>query len=155
MRSTPIARCWLREMLKPGLRHSSAELLPHGPAFVLLDALHDYGDEHASGHVDITPQSLFFEASRGVPCWVGVEYMAQAIGAYAGIVRRQSGQPIEIGLLLGTRRYHCALAYFAPGTQLTVRAEQLVHDAGGVAAFACRSEEHTSELQSLMRNSYA
>src|SRR3546814_13023940 len=96
MRSTPIARCWLREMLKPGLRHSSAELLPHGPAFVLLDALHDYGDEHASGHVDITPQSLFFEASRGVPCWVGVEYMAQAIGAYAGIVRRQSGQPIEI-----------------------------------------------------------
>src|SRR3546814_3669781 len=102
--------------------------------------------------------------------------MAQAIGAYAGIVRRQSGQPIEIGLLLGTRRYHCALAYFAPGTQLTVRAEQLVHDAGGVAAFACsihvagrelaraeikafqpddRSEEHTSELQSLMRISYA
>src|SRR3546814_6855481 len=65
IRSTSIARCWRREMLKPGLRYSIAELLPHGPAFVLLDALHDYGDEHASCHVDITPQSLFFEASRG------------------------------------------------------------------------------------------
>src|SRR3546814_10571290 len=28
-------------------------------------------------------------------------------------------------------------------------------DAGGVAAARIRSEEHTSELQSLMRNSYA
>src|SRR3546814_11297231 len=89
-------------MIRPPPRSTRTDtLFPYptlfrSPAFVLLDALHDYGDEHASCHVDITPQSLFFEASRGVPCWVGVEYMAQAIGAYAGIVRRQSGQPIEI-----------------------------------------------------------
>lgn len=123
--------------MQTGLSYSVAELLPHGPSFMLLDALHEYGAEHASCHVDITPQSLFFEAEHGVPGWVGVEYMAQTIGVYAGIVRKQGGLPIEIGLLLGTRRYHCTAAYFAPGAQLTVRAEQLVRDASGVAAFAC------------------
>src|SRR3546814_8563844 len=33
--------------------------------------------------------------------------------------------------------------------------EDDLHDALDFASFLCRSEEHTSELQSLMRNSYA
>lgn len=129
-----------------GRSYPVAELLPHGPGFLLLDALHEYGVEHASCQVDITPQSLFFEAGRGVPGWVGIEYMAQTIGVYAGIVRRQAGLPIEIGLLLGTRRYECTPPYFAPGTQLIVRAGQLVRDASGVAAFACSIHSAGREL---------
>ena len=39
--------------------------------------------------------------------WVGLEYMAQAIGAYAGYTARLRGEPVRIGYLLGTRRYEC------------------------------------------------
>ncbi|MGH8445999.1 MAG: 3-hydroxylacyl-ACP dehydratase [Solimonas sp.] len=124
-------------VLELGLAYSIAELLPHGAGFVLLDALLDYGAEHASALVTIGRQSLFFEEGRGVPGWVGIEYMAQTIGAYGGIVRLQAGQPVAIGLLLGTRRYHCDADYFSAGTRLTVRAEQLVRDTSGVVAFDC------------------
>ncbi|WP_028081069.1 ApeP family dehydratase [Solimonas soli] len=120
-----------------GRPYTIAELLPHGRGFTLLDSLLDYGEEHASCGVTIGAGVPFFEAGRGVPNWVGIEYMAQAIGAYAGIVRLQRGDAVEIGLLLGTRRYACERAYFAPGERLTVRAEQLVRDSSGVAAFAC------------------
>lgn len=133
-------------MLELGIAYSIAALLPHGPGFLLLDALLEYGAEHASCLVEIGPQSLFFEEGHGVPGWVGIEYMAQAIGAYAGIVRTQAGLPIEIGLLLGTRRYACSRAMFAPGTRLTVRVEQLVRDGSGVAAFACTIHDGNEQL---------
>src|SRR3546814_5437370 len=41
------------------------------------------------------------------------------------------------------------------GDRLDVIAEQPRYDAGDTAKFQVRSEEHTSELQSLMRISYA
>ncbi|WP_028007442.1 ApeP family dehydratase [Solimonas flava] len=131
---------------EPGHVYAIAELLPHGPGFLLLDALLDYGADHASCTVHVTPRTRFFEAGRGVPAWVGVEYMAQAIGAYAGIVRLQSGLGVEIGLLLGTRRYRSAVPYFADGSTLVARAEQLVRDASGVAAFACTLSDGDREL---------
>ncbi|WP_020647753.1 ApeP family dehydratase [Solimonas variicoloris] len=134
-------------MLALGHAYTIAELLPHGPGFTLLDSLLDYGHEHASCSIDIGPQTPFFEAGRGVPNWVGIEYMAQAIGVYAGIVRRQAGQHIEIGLLLGTRRYRCEQAWFTPGSRLVVRADQLVRDAAsGVAAFRCQLHDGEREL---------
>ena len=132
--------------LELGQPYAIAELLPHGPGFLLLDALLDYGHDHARCLVEIGPQSLFFEPGRGVPGWVGIEYMAQAIGAYAGIVRRQAGLPVEIGLLLGSRRYTCPQPYFAAGTRLEVAAEQLVRDASGVAVFACSVHDGEREL---------
>lgn len=123
--------------MRDAASYTVAELLPHGPGFTLLDTLLDYGEEHASCGLTIGPGSLFFEEARGVPSWVGIEYMAQAIGVYAGLVRLQRGEPVEIGLLLGTRRYACTRPYFAEGERLTVRADQLVRDASGVAAFSC------------------
>lgn len=124
-------------MLETGISYRVADLLPHGPGFMLLDALHDYGDEHARCTVGIGAQTPFFLPGHGVPAWVGIEYMAQTIGVYAGITRLQRGLPIEIGLLLGTRRYEVSRDWFAPGTTLDVRAELLVRDGGGVAVFRC------------------
>ena len=124
-------------MLETGIAYRVAELLPHGPGFMLLDALCDYGDEHARCAVGIGAQTRFFMPGRGVPAWVGIEYMAQTIGVYAGITRVQRGLPIEIGLLLGTRRYEVDRDWFAPGASLDVRADLLVRDGGGVAVFRC------------------
>lgn len=132
-------------MLALARPYAISELLPHGAGFRLLDTLLDYGQDHVCCSATITPQAPFFVIERGVPGWVGIEYMAQAIAAYSGIMRRQSARPIELGLLLGTRRYHCSLPYFTDGTQLTVYAEQLVRDAAGIVVFRCSLRDQFAE----------
>ena len=121
--------------------YSVAELLPHGPSMVLLDRLVDYGADFATCELTIGPSSRFFEAGLGVPGWIGIEYMAQTLCAYIGIVRKQAGKHIQIELLLGTRSYECARPYFATGTKLRIRAELLMHNPDGVCAFACEMRD--------------
>lgn len=117
-------------------RYTPHQTLPHGPGMVLLDELVDWSTEHAHCALTIRPDSCFFEPGRGVPGWVGIEYMAQCIGVWAGIQRLEAGQPVLIGLLLGSRSYDVPTD-FPEGQQLSVRAELLVRDATGVGVFAC------------------
>ncbi|TJY58287.1 3-hydroxylacyl-ACP dehydratase [Sinimarinibacterium sp. CAU 1509] len=118
-----------------------ADLLAHGPGFMLLDHLSACDAETARCLVEIRPGIPFYEADAGVPGWVGVEYMAQTIGVHAGWLRLQRGLDIVPGLLLGTRSYDCEAAYFAPGTRLNVVAELLVTDASGVGVYRCTIDD--------------
>ena len=85
------------------------DLLPHSGPMVLLDRLVAADDESLCAEVRIRADSLFF-VDGGVGGWVGLEYMAQAIGAFAGYRARLRGEPVRIGFLLGTRRYECNAA---------------------------------------------
>ncbi|MFA5938398.1 MAG: hypothetical protein WC809_03490 [Sinimarinibacterium sp.] len=122
---------------KPSLPRPGA-LLPHGPGMTLLDEVLQLDDEGATCLVRIHPQARFFEPGRGVPNWVGIEYMAQAIGVHAGHLRTQLGLSVEIGLLLGTRAYDCNHAWFRDGERVQVRVELLVRDGEGVGAYDCK-----------------
>ncbi len=118
-----------------------ADLLAHGPGFVLLDHLRACDAESARCDVEIRPGIPFHEAGAGVPGWVGIEYMAQTIGVHAGWLRLQRGLGIVPGLLLGTRSYDCEAAYFPPGSRLNVVAELLVTDASGVGVYRCTIDD--------------
>jgi len=118
-----------------------ADLLAHGPGFVLLDHLTACDAECARCDVEIRDGIPFFEPGQGVPGWVGVEYMAQTIGVHAGWGRMQRGLGIVPGLLLGTRSYDCEAAYFPAGARLNVVAEQLVIDASGVGVYRCTIDD--------------
>jgi predicted hotdog family 3-hydroxylacyl-ACP dehydratase len=111
------------------------ELLPHGPEMTLIDRLVEYTPQRSVAKVTITERSRFVEAS-GVPAWVGIEYMAQAIAAHAGYEARLSGEPPAIGFLLGTRAYRCELSAFPLGATLTISIAPLVADAK-LGAFEC------------------
>ncbi|MEQ1439710.1 3-hydroxylacyl-ACP dehydratase [Fontimonas sp. SYSU GA230001] len=115
-----------------------ATLLPHGPGMMLLDDILQLDEAGATCRVRIHPRSRFFEPGRGVPNWVGIEYMAQTIGVHAGHLRTQLGLPVEIGLLLGTRAYACDHAWFRDGEHVHVQVELLVRDGEGVGAYDCR-----------------
>ncbi|HUS24285.1 MAG TPA: 3-hydroxylacyl-ACP dehydratase [Candidatus Binatia bacterium] len=130
-------------MSRPYTPHQA---LPHGPDMVLLDRVLDWDAEHARCSVAIRRTSRFFEPGRGVPGWVGIEYMAQCIGVWAGIQRLEAGQPVIIGLLLGTRAYEFSCEYFTEGQQLAVEVEMLVRDSTGVGAFACVLRDDTGVL---------
>jgi len=113
------------------------ELLPHAGKAVLIDAvLSDSADAiRVAAHVSAAHP--FFVAGEGVPVWVGIEMMAQAIAAHAGLQARREQRPPNAGMLLGTRKFEAEVPYFREGATLEVRAEREFGDTGGIAACAC------------------
>lgn len=113
-----------------------SELLPHDPPMVLLDRVTAYSESALTAEVDIGRDSLLC-GETGVPGWVGIEYMAQAVAAHAGYRGRLEGRAPVIGYLLGTRAYHCALPEFPKGETLQVHVESLFVEME-LGAFECR-----------------
>jgi predicted hotdog family 3-hydroxylacyl-ACP dehydratase len=112
-----------------------AELIPHTGPMILLDRVIAFDEDSLSA--ELVVRSGLFGDDRTVPAWVGIEYMAQTIGAYAGMKARLAGEPIRLGFLLGTRRYSGNAAEFKVGTALTVHVEKIMQD-DRLGAFECR-----------------
>ena len=113
------------------------ELLYHRPPMVFLDEIIESGPNFLVAGVHIRQGIPFFEESSGVPAWVGLEYMAQAVAAFAGMRARTSNKPIGLGLLIGCRRYSSNSASFPPGTRVKVRIQELASEENGLGSFDC------------------
>ena len=122
--------------LKPGFTYTPAQTLPHSGDMRLIDAILGYDAESVRCRVRVRRDSPFCEAD-GVPAWVGVEYMAQAMGVYSGIELLQRGEQPRIGLLIGTRRYDAIVPAFAIGADLEVSARVVLWDEENLFAFDC------------------
>ena len=121
--------------LPTGCPWEVADLLPHAEPAVLLDAVVALDDMSLSATVTIGPRSPFRQ-DNGVPAHVGIEYMAQACGAFSGARARRAGQMPRLGFILGTRRYHASRAWFADGERLVVTVN-LVYLDEEVGVFDC------------------
>jgi predicted hotdog family 3-hydroxylacyl-ACP dehydratase len=84
--------------------------------------------------------------AQGMPAWVGVELMAQAVSVFSSLELRAKGLPPRIGLLLGTRSFETRVAYFPIGANLNVRAALTLRDATGLGVFACSIQSQGSSL---------
>lgn len=116
--------------------YSVAELVPHSGRMSLLTRILDYDDDWLSAEVEIKTDSMFAD-EFGVPSWVGLEYLAQAIGAYAGLQERLHGGTPKLGFLLGTRKYTCTKEYFSVGSILTIKVIKNLQAENGLSAFDC------------------
>ncbi len=67
--------------------------------------------------------------------------MAQAIAAHAGYLARQRGEPVQVGFLLGTRRYVCSVPLFPVGSVLHVHVQRALQGDNGLGAFDCRIDD--------------
>ncbi|MFI4967105.1 MAG: 3-hydroxylacyl-ACP dehydratase [Gammaproteobacteria bacterium] len=114
-----------------------AELLPHRGSAVLLDAVVEDNADDIRARVRIGPQHPYFEPGRGVPVWVGIELMSQAIAAHSGLSSRRSKAPPKKGMLLGTRRFEAATAYFMEGAELLVEARREFGGDNEITACVC------------------
>jgi predicted hotdog family 3-hydroxylacyl-ACP dehydratase len=103
---------------------------------ILLDKVVEFNDEKLVAEMTVRDDGLFGK-HKSVPSWVGIEYMAQAIGAYAGIKSILAGEPIRLGYLLGTRRYSSNVSDFIVGTALTVIVKVIIQDEK-LGAFDCQ-----------------
>lgn len=116
-----------------------ADLLPQAPPMVLLDAVAAHDADGLCAVVRVRPETRFFRPGLGVPAHVGLEWMAQACGAFAGLRARAAGETVKLGFLLGTRRFTATTPWFVAGECLTVRVTRVYED-DGMGAFDCRIE---------------
>jgi predicted hotdog family 3-hydroxylacyl-ACP dehydratase len=86
--------------------------------------------------VTIRPKCLFFQADRGMPSHVALEWMAQACAAFAGSEAIDEGRPVKVGFFLGTRDFRADRRWFAAGERLYVRARLAYRD-DEMANFNC------------------
>ena len=124
-------------MSVPESRYNLDDLIPHRSTMSLLDAVLDAGPEGLTATVTISSGSAFFDGGC-VPAWVGIEYMAQAMAAFAGLEKQRVGETVKIGFLLGTRRYETAREVFHEGEKLRVDVERLYQEDSGLGCFAGR-----------------
>jgi predicted hotdog family 3-hydroxylacyl-ACP dehydratase len=120
-------------------------LLPHAGPMVLLDRVISVDEDSLLAEVCIRSDSLFCNGG-GVGAWVGIEYMAQAIGAWAGYTAQLRGEPVKLGFLLGTRRYECRRPIFLLGSVLRVHVQRLFQNENGLGSFECSIDDEEGRV---------
>ncbi|AZF40614.1 3-hydroxydecanoyl-(ACP) dehydratase [Pseudomonas sp. R1-43-08] len=114
-----------------------AELLPHAGDMILIDQVLSFDEEQVHTRLTVKPGGLFNRADGSLPAWVGIELMAQSVAAYAGCRARQQGLAVELGFLLGTRKFECNVEHFPVGTELNIHGLRSLEDDNGMGVFEC------------------
>ncbi len=110
-------------------------LVPHEGRIVLIDNVLEYSSMGIVCDTVVRDDGLFGDA-EAVPAWLGIEYMAQTVAAYSGMQCHLAGQPINVGFLVGTRRYSSNISEIKVGSYLKVQVNKLYEDQG-LAVFDC------------------
>lgn len=138
------------------VEYSVAELVPHSGKMSLLSTITGYGEDWLEAEVHINADSMFVDEcsahspSIGVPTWIGMEYLAQAIGAYAGLQQRLQGGKPKLGFLLGSRKYQCSSDYFALGQVLKLRVQREIQAENGLSVFECQLQGEAVEASATL-----
>ncbi|HMB57059.1 MAG TPA: hotdog family protein [Arenimonas sp.] len=121
------------------------DVVPHRGAMLLVDRLIFCDDDNVVVEADVGAGNQFAD-DTGVPAWVGIEYMAQAIAAWAGYRALARQETVKLGFLLGTRRYTCARSVFAFGLRLRIEGHRELFGENGLGLFACRILDGDEEI---------
>lgn len=116
--------------------YSFESVVPHTGTMVLLDQIDYWNEQELQASVTVRADAPFAD-ERGIPAWVGIELMAQSIGAFGGCRARHNGKPVKIGFLVGSRRYTCSQSYFPIDAQLEVQVKEIIHGDNGLCVFEC------------------
>lgn len=130
-----------------------ASLLPHAGNTILIDEIlaHDADSLTARTVVKPGPYSL---PDGSLPPWLGLELMAQAVGAWAGCQARLAGTAVKLGFLLGTRRYDCHADSLPAGAVLTIPVKRGFIDDSGMSVFECELRDGDRLLAAARLNVY-
>jgi predicted hotdog family 3-hydroxylacyl-ACP dehydratase len=113
------------------------DLLPHAGDMILIDEVLGFGEEEIHTRINVRAGGLFNRPDGSLPAWVGIELMAQSVAAYAGCQARMKGEPVELGFLLGTRKFECNVEHFPVGSELLIHAQRSLQDDSGMGVFEC------------------
>ena len=86
--------------------------------------------------------------------WAYLEIMAQAIGALAGALALDAGEPVRLGYLLGTRKLTLHQSTLPLPVTLRVEAQESTRDSTGFGVFDCRLYHGDTLLAEAALNVY-
>jgi predicted hotdog family 3-hydroxylacyl-ACP dehydratase len=112
---------------------------------LLLDRVVEAAELRIVCEVAIQVDSPFCSGAA-VPGWVGIEYMAQAVGALAGWRAMEKRLPVKIGFLVGTRHYRSHVPQFRVGDVLRVTADAELMPDEGLAVMRCTLHDAAGTL---------
>lgn len=127
--------------------YSIERVLAHEAPMILIDKLVAYSEDSAQCEVTITQQSACYDASlNGVPAYVGIEYMAQSIAAFAGANDIDAGRQKRVGFLLGTRKLTLNTPQFTLNDTLTITVQRIYQEDTGLGVFDCKITKNDDSL---------
>ena len=112
-------------------------LVPHRGAMAWLDRVLACDEDGVLAEARVRDDHPLL-ADDAVPALAGLEYMAQAIAAWAGARALARDEPARPGFLLGTRRYQARQDGFPLGSLLRIEARRELFGDNGLGLFACR-----------------
>ena len=140
--------------LRGGALPAIEAVVPHRGSMLWLERLVAAADDVVEASATVPPGAGYLDAEPGMPAWLGIELMAQAVAAHVGLRGWRDGKPMKPGVLLGCRRYHSKVASFAPGAQLRVAARLAYRDESGFGAYDCTIADQHAELASATLKVY-
>jgi len=115
----------------------AGRFLYHEFPMAILDRVIEVGTDTARCSCRVGDDNPFFIPNVGVPGWVAIEFMAQAIAVSAGARAALAGKPPPIGLLLGTMAFSSSISAFLPSCEYEATCNIVVRDGEGLGAFDC------------------
>lgn len=122
-------------------KYNISDLLPHRPPMQLITDIEsvDFDAQKLIARVDITTNDLMYDENiGGVPSWISLEYMAQAIGCFIGAADRAKdpNSVPGVGFVLGSRRLSVNIPAYIAGQSYFVHVCGLFCDKN-IANFDC------------------
>ncbi|KAA2285955.1 hypothetical protein [Arenimonas fontis] len=112
-------------------------LVPHREPMLWLQRVLYCDENQVLAEAVVGEDHLLLDGGM-VPAFAGIEYMAQAIAAWAGARALSRGEAVKPGFLLGTRRYRASCPGFHPGQCLQIEGRRELFGENGLGMFACR-----------------
>ena len=129
------------------------DLIKHRRGMLLVDRLVSYNLSEVVVEVVLKEDASFLNKDY-VPAWVGIEYAAQAVAAWAGLQAIHDDKEAKIGLLLSCRRYKSTRPRFMLGEVLNVHAREEFSD-GQMGAYSCSIyDEAGKEVVTVSLNAF-
>jgi predicted hotdog family 3-hydroxylacyl-ACP dehydratase len=112
-------------------------ILPHRGTMLLLDSVSAFDDETLTAHATVRSDAWYADAAGGMPAWIGVELMAQAIAAHVALLAMRDGGKARPGVLLGSRSFQAHQPAFARDARLSIEVKELLRSEEGHGAYEC------------------
>ena len=112
------------------------ELLAHRPPMLLLDTLVSVDADGSCCEMTVSQSTPFLNEDSSLPGWIGIELMAQAIAVWGGWQSKNENRDVNIGMLLGSRKYESQVKAFPQNSRLIVKVTKIIRD-GNLGVFDC------------------
>lgn len=113
------------------------QLIPHRGIMLWLEGVSAGDDSAIEAHATVPGAAWYLDEQGGMPAWIGIELMAQAVAAHVGLRGWLAGTPPKPGVLLGSRAYRASASSVPPGTRLQVSARMSYSDESGFGVYDC------------------